>query len=85
MSLFVAARTAFVEFAGERVKIIKDSTIVRGGHTLLLSNGDLFKPLHVHYECERPKPPAPTPPPAKAVQAKAATAAAAAAESDKGE
>lgn len=83
MSLFVAARTAFVEFAGERVKIIKDSTIVRGGHTILLSYGDLFKPLHVHYECERPKPPAPTPPPAKA--AKAATAAAAATESDKGE
>lgn len=82
MSLFVAARTAFVEFAGERVKIIKDSTIVRGGHTLLLSNGDLFKPLHVHYECERPKPPAPTPPPAKAVKA---AAAAATAESDKGE
>ena len=81
MSLFIAAHTAFVEFAGKRVKIIKDSTVVRVGHEILNGNEHLFKRLHVHYDCERPKPVTPPPPaPAKVVQAKTAAAKAATAE-----
>jgi hypothetical protein len=78
MSLFVAAQTAFIEHAGRRVKIIKDETIVRGGHAIMEGREHLFKRLHVHFECERPKPvtppPAPTPAPAKVAQAKTASA-----------
>lgn len=75
MSLFIAAHTAFVEYAGKRVKIIKDVTVARVGHAILEGNEHLFKRLHVHYDCEKPKPV--TPPPAKAVQAKPAVAKAA--------
>lgn len=75
--LFIAAHTAFVDLAGERVKIIKDATIVRLGHLILEGNEHLFKPLHVHYDCEEPQP---TPPPAKVVQAKPAAAKAATSE-----
>lgn len=76
--LFIAAHTAFVDLAGERVKIVKDATIARLGHAILKGNEHLFKPLHVHYDCEEPKRVTPpTPPPAKAVQAKPAAAKAA--------
>jgi hypothetical protein len=77
MSLFVAAQTAFIEHAGKRVKIIKDETIVRGGHAIMEGREHLFKRLHVHFECERPRPPvapAPAPAPAKVAQAKTASA-----------
>jgi hypothetical protein len=83
MSLFIAAHTAFVEFAGKRVKIIKDSTVARAGHAILEGNEHLFKRLHVHYDVEKPKvtpPTPPTPPPAKTVQAKPAAAKAATSE-----
>lgn len=75
MSLFIAAQTAFLKFNDERHKIVKDCTVVRGGHPILKGHEHLFKPLHVHYDCERPKPVTPpTPPPAKVVQAKPAAA-----------
>jgi len=80
MSLFIAAHTAFVEFAGKRVKIIKDSTVARAGHAILEGNEHLFKRLHVHYDVEKPKVTPPTPPPAKTVQAKPAAAKAATSE-----
>lgn len=76
MSLFVAAQTAFIEHAGKRIKIIKNETIVRGGHAILEGREHLFKRLHVHYDCPKPAtpPPAPAPAPAKTVQAKTASA-----------
>lgn len=90
MSLFVAAQTAFVEYAGKRVKIIKDWTVARAGHAILVGNEHLFKPLEVHFDVEVEKleeaakkkavvPPL-APPPAKAAQAKPAAAAAVAPE-----
>lgn len=79
MSLFIAAQTAFLKLNGERHKIVKDCTVVRGGHPILEGHEHLFKPLHVHYDCERPKPVTPPvappiAPPAKVVQAKPAAA-----------
>lgn len=84
MSLFVAAQTAFVEFAGKRIKIVKGSTIVREGHEILKGHEHLFERLHIHFDVDKPKP-APTPPPVKAVQAKPAAAAVVATEPDEEE
>lgn len=85
MSLFVAAQTAFVEYAGKRVRIVKDETIARIGHAILEGNEHLFKRLHVHYDVERAKPPTPPTPPVKKAAPKATASAGAASAGVNGE
>jgi hypothetical protein len=74
MGLLIAAKTAFVNFKGEKIKIIKDVTIAREAHEIVAATEGLWRRLEVHFDVPRPvkaappapKQPAPKPEPAPA-------------------
>lgn len=52
--LYVAKEGANFELDGQPVFITAGVTIVRAGHPILRSHGNLFQPLRVHFDVPRP-------------------------------
>lgn len=51
--LYIAVVNAIVHLGRARISIRRGETVVRKGHALLKEHGNMFAPIHVHYDVEQ--------------------------------